>query len=74
MTPVIEIKTVLSVKEREREMLRKIKAKYPGELSWMAMSAAAEALGYLDYAEAWHNAMVGHGTWRPKVRRAAGEL
>lgn len=47
------------VKDRERQLLNAIKAKYPGELSWHAMIEAAKELGYPDYAEAWTKGMVG---------------
>ena len=47
---------VKRVRDRERTMYREIKAKYPGELSWSGMAAAARELGYDDYATAWENA------------------
>ncbi len=72
--PIHSFKSVNTVRERERALLSAIKAKHPGELSWAKMADAAEELGYPDYAETWHNAMVGHGTWRPKAKRAAGDL
>ncbi len=47
------------VRERERELLSKIKAKYPKDLNWNQMAAAAEEFGYHDYAKAWRNSSPG---------------
>jgi hypothetical protein len=54
----LDMGRVKRVKDREREMFRAIKAKYPGELSWQAMAAAARELGYADYADAWERAVL----------------
>ena len=54
----IDTDHVKRVRDRESALLSAIKAKYPGELSWAAMAAAARELGYEDYAKAWEKAMV----------------
>ncbi len=48
---------VARVKAREKEMLQKIKAHHPEELSWAGMAQAARELGYTDYADAWERGM-----------------
>lgn len=53
----IDAEKVKRVKDRERQMFSAIKAKYPGELSWGGMIAAARELGYADYADAWKQGM-----------------
>ena len=53
----LDTEKIKRVKERDREMLGKIKAKYPGELTWAGMIEAARELGYHDYAEAWERGM-----------------
>ncbi len=59
---------VKRVRDRERELIQKIKAKYPGELGWAGMAAAAEELGYLDYAKLWFESLVGNENhWKRKV-------
>ncbi len=45
------------VKEGERIMLERIKAKYPGELTWAGMIAAARDLGFEYYAKTWEERM-----------------
>jgi hypothetical protein len=53
----LDTEKIKQVKARENEMLRKIKAKYPEELSWAGMITAARELGYEDYAKAWEGGM-----------------
>ena len=53
----LDMPKVCAVKSREKKMLDQIKAKYPGQLTWAAMIAAARELGYEDYAAAWEKGM-----------------
>jgi hypothetical protein len=53
----LDMEKVKRVKSRENEMLRKIKAKYPQELTWAGMIAAASEFGYEDYAASWEKGM-----------------
>lgn len=53
----IDQEKVKRTKARERALLAAIKQKYPGELSWQQMAAAARELGYDDYAKAWERAV-----------------
>ncbi len=67
---------VKRVKDRERELLAAIKAKYPQELSWAGMALAAAELGYYDYAEAWHRSQVGNKRitaeqWKQRMEKRA---
>jgi hypothetical protein len=54
----LDMDRVKRVKAREKEMLDKIKAKYPKDISWAGMITAARELGYPDYADAWERGML----------------
>ncbi len=56
----IDTSRVKRVKDRERELLAKIKAKFPKDVTWAQMAQAAAEFGYYEYAEAWHAAQAGN--------------
>lgn len=55
----VDTERLKTAQTRERELLGKIKAKYPKDLNWTQMANAAEEFGYHDYAKAWRRAQVG---------------